>query len=529
MSELRTTITAVVIYPDRARVTRSGAATLEVGVQRLEVHELPPTLDPASVRASARGTARARLLGVDVQRAFYSETPTERVRDLEGQLEALQDEMAALDARLTLLKEERESLRGLARASEAYARGLAYGKTTAADQMALLERLRLRAEEVDGALLELGVQRREMERRLAKLQRELEQLHGARGRERYTAVVEVDVQQAGDLTVELVGMVTNAGWTPLYDLRLLEGEQISLEVGYLAQVTQRSGEDWADVALALSTARPALAATIPELKPWYIGMPLPPPAPPQARAMKMHAAMAPAPAAETMAPGAGMVEEPAQALAEEVTATVDTSGTAVTYLVPGTVTVPTDGAPHKVTVARYALEPKLDYVSAPKLVAAAYRRAQVNNDSPYTLLPGAVNLFAGEEFIGATRLELTAPGGELELYLGVDDRVRVERELKRRDVDKKFIGDRRRLVYGYEIKLKNLLPVEASVTLHDQVPVPRHEEIKVRLELAEPKPIEQSELGLLRWQLLLKPGEERKVRFDLTVEHPRNMPVSGLP
>lgn len=124
---------------------------------------------------------------------------------------------------------------------------------------------------------------------------------------------------------------------------------------------------------------------------------------------------------------------------------------------------------------------------------------------------------------------MTAPQGEIELYLGVDDRIKIERELKRRDVDKKFIGDRRRLYYGYEIALENHLPVEARITLHDQMPVPRHEEIKVRLESADPKPSEQTELNLLDWKLVLKPGEKRAVRFDFSVEHPRGMELVGLP
>ncbi len=90
MTELQTTIVAVSVYPDRARVTRSGTVTLEPGNHRLEVSELPLKLDAASVRASARGTARARLFGVDVRRDFYVETPAERVRELEKQTEGIQ-------------------------------------------------------------------------------------------------------------------------------------------------------------------------------------------------------------------------------------------------------------------------------------------------------------------------------------------------------------------------------------------------------------------------------------------------------
>ncbi len=198
------------------------------------------------------------------------------------------------------------------------------------------------------------------------------------------------------------------------------------------------------------------------------------------------------PAPEAGAPlQAAPVEE---AEAELAMASVAASGAALHYRTAAPATIPADGAPHKVAIASYALKPQLDYVSAPELAAAAYRRARAGNESAYTLLPGQANLFAGEEFIGATRLELTAPGGELELYLGVDDRLRIERELKRRDEDKKLLGGRRRLRYGYEIEVENLLPEKASLRLQDQIPVARHEEVKVRLELADPKPDEHSEL-----------------------------------
>ena len=127
------------------------------------------------------------------------------------------------------------------------------------------------------------------------------------------------------------------------------------------------------------------------------------------------------------------------------------------------------------------------------------------------------------------RSYLTAPQGEIEFYQGADDRIKVERELKRRKVDKRFIGDRRRLYYGYEITLENLLPTGAKVTLHDQIPVPRHEDIKVKQESAEPQPAEQTQLNLLDWELTLAAGERQVVRFDFTVEHPQGMSLVGLP
>ena len=94
--------------------------------------------------------------------------------------------------------------------------------------------------------------------------------------------------------------------------------------------------------------------------------------------------------------------------------------------IPHAVRVPADGSPHKATVARVNLQPESDYLSAPRLVPAVYWRAKIRNDSLFTFLPGVVNLFDHEEFLGATRLDLIAPQGEMELFLGVEDRVRAD-------------------------------------------------------------------------------------------------------
>ena len=534
MPSLNTKIGAVAVYNDRARVTRTGSLRLEPGLQQVEVAELPLKLNPESVRAAAHGTARARLLGVQVQRAYYVETPLEQIRALEDQLEQAQDELRGLDDQAELIEHNRARLNDLAGHTDIFATALASGEMSVEAQLALFERLRAGAEKLDAELQHITARKREVERRLQKLKNELDRWRGTPRREQYTAKIELDVSQAGDLTVDLSYVVSGAGWQPLYDLRLLEadGSRPVLEMSYLAQVTQRTGEAWQDVNLTLSTARPALAGTLPELDPWFI-RPLPPP-PPLAQPMpapEFGAAGMPPPAMRSMAhPAQEKLEAAQEAVPAEVSlAGVNSSGAAVTYQVGGAASVPADGAPHKVTVAQVRLDPKLDYVSAPRLVEAVYRRARVTNDSPYTLLPGAANLFSGDEFIGATQLELIAPQGEIELYLGVDDRIKVERELKRREVDKRLIGSRRRLHYGYEIRLENLLPGEARLSLHDQMPVARHEEIKIRLESAEPRPGEHSELNLLAWDFTLAPKEKRVVRFDFSVEYPQGMEVLGLP
>lgn len=532
MAVLDTRISSVVVFPDRARVTRSGRLHVAPGAHRLEVADLPLTVDPESVRAAARGTARARLRGVDLIKQVLEETPVERVRDLERQVEGLGDERLEKVALISLLEEEKQGLVGLTKSTEVFARGLARGTLDPQTHLGLLQGVRKRVVEIDAESLRVAQVVRELDRRLLQLREELKRLSSAGGRGRFVAVLELEILQGGELEVDLTYLVSGSEWVPLYDCRLLEGERPRLEVTYLAQVTQRTGEGWEDVELTLSTARPALATRPPQLKPWVLA--------------------APAPATSRAAPASGkpllagaMVEHRARvseaSLEEEsgapepeveaavVMATVASTGAAVTYAIPVKVSVPSDGTAHKVTVAGIVLEPRLDWVTAPKLVEAVHRRARARNSSPYTFLPGRTSLCAENEHVGSTQVELVASGGELELFFGVDDRVKVQRKLVRREVDKKLLSDRRTLAFGYEIVVESLLDHPITVTVRDQLPTSRHELVKVKGEELQPEPTERTELGLVTWELRLEPAATQTIRIGFVVEHPREITVTGLP
>ncbi len=528
MTDLQTQIVEVTVYPDRARVTRRGTAVLEPGLHKLEIAELPLTLDSSSVRAGGKftagtGSGGARLLGMDVRRVFYQDTPILQVKELEDQIQALEDQDKTLADQAEALAVQDKFARSVAEnAGEQLARGVAFARTDVGQGGALMSFVAQELARTQDSIRQVTVQRREIAKQLDRLRNRLKSLQGSRGRERYTATVEVELTTSGTLTVDLVYVVSNSGWQPLYDLRLTEA---NLELTYLGQVTQRTGEDWTDVSLVLSTARPALAAVLPELEPWYLNVYQPQVAKRAERSMLLAAAAPPPlvqPAPEMMTFGAAAPVE-----MEAVTAKMEDTGASVTFRLPQTVAVPADGEPHKVTVAVVKLESKLDYVTVPKLTESAFRRAKVVN-SELTLLPGKASLFVEGDFIGSTPLKQTAPGEEFEFYLGVDDRVYVRRELKAREVDKKFLQDKRRLHYGYETEVRNLRADEIALEIHDQLPVSRHESVKVKLESADPRPAEQTELNELTWKLALEPGAKQFVRIDFSVEHPRDVNVIGL-
>lgn len=523
---VKTKISEVTIYPDRARVTRTGSAEVDLNTHQLVIDALPADLDVNSMRVMGRGSAKVTILGVDIRTAYYRETPNVQLRELEESLSALQDQLTTLIDAKTALDAEMGYLNGLRSATEQYARGFALGRIQSAEQITLLDTIQQRDAQVREKGREVAIQQRDLQKTISQLEKQIEEAQNKLPLQRYQAIIEISVQEAGTLMPQLRYVVQNAHWKPLYDVRLLSEKGNQVDLTMLAQITQRTGEDWDDVALTLSTARPALNQQLPELKPWYLDMWQPP----MTRSLRAKSAtsaeqdeMTPMMMASAPMPPPSMEREAAVSMAQ-----VETTQNSVTYRIDGKATIASNGTARKVTIGRYTLASDLDFITIPKQTGAVYRRVTLQNSTPSPLLAGGLNLFVDDEFIGTNQLAYTPQGDEIKLLLGAEDRITVSRELVRRQVDKRFLRDNRTLQYGYKISLKNLLGVSAKVTVQDNLPVSRHEQIKIKLDTIRPEPQEKSELQLLTWKLTLAADSQESISYEYTVEHPRDLTVSGL-
>jgi uncharacterized protein (TIGR02231 family) len=162
-------------------------------------------------------------------------------------------------------------------------------------------------------------------------------------------------------------------------------------------------------------------------------------------------------------------------------------------------------------------------------------RAMATNTAGRVLLPGELHVFqagaGGDEYVGQTRLELTAENADLPLYLGVDDNLTVKRELIERDTDRGSLLQRgvRKTTFGYRVTLANRTGAAQHVTLQDVLPVPRNERIKLNALEMRPQPSTRTKLEQLTWELDLAPNEEKRVEWRFVVESPNDVDVTNLP
>jgi uncharacterized protein (TIGR02231 family) len=543
--DVTTTIEDVTVYPDRALIQRRGSAHLsKAGEHTLRVGGLPRFLQSDSLRATGSGPAGTRILGIEQELEYHATAPEEDLRRLREEIERLTREQSLLAARRTVLKEQRDWLRHLGeQAARSLAWGVARGTAKAEDVGALFTYTGDEAQRLDAAHLDASQHHDEITRELNARKREYDERSGTGAPDRLAALIRIEAPASGDFTLELSYLVGGASWRPRYDARVNAGAR-QVHLTQQALITQRTGEEWTDVSLALSTARPSVAIRLPdEPDPWYVTVRPPMPAP-VARARMMRAA-APVPggaestgdALPMMAvPAAMSLAEAAPALPAELAgAEVVRSGTAQVFRLPGRNGIPSDGSPHTVSLGEGALPCQLEYVAAPIIAEGAHLRAQTTNTTGRVLLPGELHVFqlgaTGEEYVGATQLELAPEGAELLLYLGVDSNIAVKRELIERDTDKGILlqSGIRKVTIGYRVTLANHTSAVQRVILKDVLPVPQHERVKVKTVDLRPQPSARTRLEQVTWELQLAAGEERQIEWRCVVESPSDLELSGLP
>lgn len=512
--ELSAPITAVTVHPERARVTRRGRLELAAGTTELVVPGLPTTMLAESVRVAGHSAESVRVIGVDVAWRDLVDAPDDRVRAAE---EAVRDSLRAVLAIEGLDAGDaarEEMLQRLAlRSGDRLAAALADGS-------AGIARVGEVGSAVAAQLVEVAASRRahaerkvEAQHALDAARAELKRLRNS-GRQRRDVVVAVEADAAGDLELELTYVVEGASWSTAYDARLT-GETVALT--WFGMVVQSTGEDWPVCELTLSTARPAVATSVPELDPWWVDVRRPP--------MPM-AAMAMPMSAPGMAADSTQERAVARKAVRGVEAVAVESTISASWRLARPTAVPGDGTPHRTTVAGFELPARLDHVTAPAVGPEAHLRVTVVN-SGQTLLAGPASTFLDDAFVGTTAIEQTAPAGEIELALGVDDRVTVERELVERTVHKSRFGAGRGAVERWRITVTNGRATRARVTVRDRIPVSRHADVKIVEVALSPEPTERDELGRVEWLAQLDAGATWTAELRFGVEHAKDTLVTG--
>ena len=491
-------ITAVTVQLDRALVVREAEAVLQAGRQTLVFGDLPVALDRSTLRLeSARPgvvLGRPSLREVDTTHPVTPATRrvTETLDRLQRQRRIERDGIAVQQLILDVLRRSQI--------------GVEPGNLAElGDATSLFSLIETRSKEALQAIRTAEHSIDQLDAEIDRYQRELARL-GEDPMRRLELSLSVTAETAGPASLRLSYAVHGAGFTPSLEARLDVAAGL-IELVAMAEVSQRTGEDWTGVELALSTATPSWQIAAPETDTWYIDI-------------------------RRDEPRATARLEAASPMAAMADVELDASAFDVVYRLAEPQTVAADGSSHQVRITTENLPAELVWRSVPALDATAYLTAAFTYAGTTPLLPGPVFLYRDGQAIGQTHRPGLQPGEALELGFGADPAVAIERRLRTdRRAPSGLVGNTRRHERRYAIEATNRGTAPVVLEIIDHLPVSRDSRIVVEFgpDTTPPATTEHDgAAGVLAWQLALAPGEATSLTFAYTIRHPADLDVTGF-
>ncbi len=514
-------ITDVTVYLSGAQITRKCPVPEAQGVQSYIFEKLPVRLQPESVQVSASEGVVIRSVEHAVnhlQTVNYSDEITKLQKKLDDltldiQGENNKIELGQLEENLFNQNMKLAGTEEGLKADELKAAVLFYNERMAAvreTRMACKKKIEELKQEMSSIQSQLGSFQRSRPEPVSEIT--------------VTVVIEGDV--AGK-EITLSYFVYDASWTPSYDIRAKDvGSDVALH--YKANVTQKSGENWEEVKLILSTGNPSVGGACPQLNPWYLDFYREP------RHRRLQASNAMRDMDEQkLAEKECIASAPRQMQAEVVdcieaasvpAVTVTESVTSVEYNITAPYTIASGDGGQDVEITVHSLPAKYRYFSVCKLEREVFLLAAVSKWEHLNLIAGEASIFFENRYVGKTYIDPRRADATIDLSLGVDKSVVVTRVRGKDFTAKTFTGSSTKQTRQWELTARNLKTAPIDIEMLDQVPVSANKQIVV--DVAEISGAEMDkDKGILTWKFTLKPAESKSMTVKYVVTSPKNTTV----
>ena len=260
--ELKSDINEVTIYLSGAQVTRSKTMDLPAGRSTLKFVNLSPFIDSKSISVNAKGDFK--VLSVNLQQNFLSQqAKSKEMEDLVKNKQEIEKKIKNENAYLEVLNEEFAFLKtnsGIGGANI----GTSLVAIKEADSYFTEKITSIKLKQID-RLYTIDQYSKELE----KTESQLASLATKKELPTGEIIVNVECEDPAKATFEIKYFVSNAGWTPSYDIKV-KNIDLPANLTYKANVHQFTNEDWKNVKLKLSSSDPNTSNTYKELQTYFL-------------------------------------------------------------------------------------------------------------------------------------------------------------------------------------------------------------------------------------------------------------------
>jgi uncharacterized protein (TIGR02231 family) len=516
VAEAQGAISSVVVYTDRAQVTRTQAVDCAAGAAHFA--GLPSTLDAKTLWATVDG---GTVLGVTYKEEATGPRPRadviqQQIRQLDEQIAVRVADVAAAAA----MEQKLSSLRD--HTSVIWGRQAAGPKPPIGGWDSALDLLRQQTLAAAKKRRAAQVAQRDLYRKRAELHQDLAAIEQDRRRTTYR--VSALLRCAGRRNVHVSYVVPNATWRVSYQART-DPAAGSVTMVAQAVVQQGTGEDWNATSLSVSTANLQRQNTPPDLQRMRVSTYKPAVVRKVLERRFEH---------REHLKAEGAKDIPGVTTGKTKASGVDAAGEAEPGLammlpVAAKATVPSDGREVVVVLDRRSFRAGFALETVPKLFPFVYNRAALRNPFAFPMLPGPVELYRGRAFIGMAETKLRAPNEPFAISLGVTHQVHVSRWVKKEELQGSgILGSKKRLHHRYLIQVGNWSTKPQTIRVLENAPVSQQREINVSLTDDTTTPTSWNKTdGILTWELKMAPRSKREIKLGYTVSLPDSYEVTG--
>lgn len=527
-------ISEVKLFSDRALVKKTASAKISKGTVVLNIGLDAFNVDRDSISASVFGDGE--VVSVQLKEIELTDMPQPKIKEAENKLRAAKEAKSALVNRQTALSKKEAFLDSITKFSdEQVSKDLKTSFPRIDELSGMMSFLETNYTQVNKDKEALDKNVIDADKEIDKLERELQDLRYYE--KKSNKLVEIVFNSKKDQTVNIEAsyIAFNASWFPVYraDIALDEGK---LSLVMFADLTQKTGEDWAGVKFTVSNAIPFTGAKLPSPGSWYIDVPV------RVRDKETGTFAYKAVLRAEMPLRKKAINDwsmdaanaPIEQLEEAKFVVAEHSETPLSfeYTLPQPVTVESGGKETMLPISSKDMKSEFFLYTAPKLNPAAFLVARASSDRE--LLGGPLNVYFGGQFIGKSILAQKKPGESFDIPLGEDRQVIAKREKVRDKIDETFFGKVDRLTVvrnmAFKITLENMKNKPVTIVVVDPVPVSRTDKIAVKDLKMDPEPTQRNYLekeGVMMWKLELAPNQTKEIKTEFILTYPREG-ISGI-
>lgn len=534
---VKSTLHSVTVYTQGAQLQHKANYTIKAGLSEVVVEGISPQIAAGTIQVKATGA----VVILDSKYEYYYPQPKlefvarELPPKIKSAIKAIEDSIRLVNFELRDINDEIEVL--VAARKIIISNGAVKGQGKVNDSIQLLKSTvdyyTTKVSELNKKISALDRQKVKKTDLLADLDTRLNDLRNYAEQNNPTPeikgipriVITFMAKEAASGRIDLSYLASNAGWTPLYDIRS-EAATGKINLTYKAQVRQQTGLDWDDVKLSISTNNPYANKTKPELSPWYIDYQEFRKQLQEKSRARTDAFQADAPAQNSTAMNMGFmysssgVVEGAALDAEQFTTIVQQLISAE-FKIDLNYSITSDNQVRMVLVKQSELNTSFRYYAVPKLDPGVYLVAQMTKLDELQLVPAKANIFFDGTYIGETYLDPTTMDDTLNLSLGKDPNIIVKRTLLKNQSKERIIQDKKERSFAYNMEVRNLKSSEIELIIQDQIPLTTNPEITIEKSNLGKGSIDEK-TGLIEWQLKLKAKDNQTFDYDFKVRHPKD-------